>query len=110
MSRRLLVLFATLLPAAVVRAGQAADPAAAPAPAPAPAAAAAPTTQKEVTDLLERFVTWLHHFFPSIDDQVFHWIAFGVVFVATLLLRGVIRNVIFFYLKKLAAKTETESS
>ena len=74
----------------------------------APAAApAAPLAQKEVTDLLERFVTWLHHFFPNIDEGLFHWIACGVVFLAAVLLRHVITNVIFFYLKKLAAKTET---
>ena len=74
----------------------------------APAAApTAPLAQKEVTDLLERFVTWLHHFFPSIDEGLFHWIACGVVFLAAVLLRHVITNVIFFYLKKLAAKTET---
>ena len=74
----------------------------------APAAApAAPLAQKEVTDLLERFVTWLHHFFLNIDEGLFHWIACGVVFLAAVLLRHVITNVIFFYLKKLAAKTET---
>lgn len=72
-----------------------------------PADVAAPAAKGEATDLLERFVIWLHHFFPSIDDQLFHWIACGIVLLAAILLRHVITNVIFFYLKKLAAKTET---
>ena len=88
---------------------QADDTAATPAmPAATPAAVSVEkASQKEVTDLLERFVTWLHHFFPNIDDGLFHWIACGVVFVAAILLRHVITNVVFFYLKKLAEKTET---
>ena len=73
----------------------------------APTAPAPTGTSKEVTDLLERFVVWLHHFFPNIDESLFHWIACGVVFLAAILLRHVITNVIFFYLKKLAEKTET---
>jgi len=88
---------------------QAADIAAAPA-SPAAAPVAPPPVKaetKEVTDLLERFVSWLHHFFPGIGDELFHWIACGVVFFAAILLRHVITNVIFFYLKKLAEKTET---
>ncbi len=101
MTRRLFLVFSTLVPLAAVRA---ADPAPPPA---APAAASAPVAQKEVTDLLERFVVWLHHFFPNIDDQLFHYLACGVVLLAAILLRHVITNVIFFYLKKLAAKTET---
>ena len=96
-------LFARFVVGGFAAAARAADPAAAPAADPA----AKPGTQQEVTDLLERFVTWLHHYFPSIDDQLFHWIACGVVVLATILLRHVITNVIFFYLKKLAAKTET---
>ena len=99
MSRRLHLLVAALAPV-VARAADPAAPAAAPAPPPA-------TPRKEFTDLLGRFVNWLHHFFPTIDDGVFHWIACGVVLIAAILLRHVITNVIFHYLKKLAAKTET---
>jgi MscS family membrane protein len=73
----------------------------------APAVPPAKTETKEVTDLLERFVNWLHHFFPTIDDGLFHWMACGILFIAAILLRHIITNVIFFYLKKLAAKTET---
>lgn len=100
MSRRLPLLLATLLSVVTARAADRvlADASAVPAP---------PAAKKEVTDLLERFVVWLHHFFPSIDEQVFHYIACGIVFLAAILLRHVITNVIFFYLKKLAAKTET---
>lgn len=61
----------------------------------------------EATDLLERFVNWLHHFFPQIDDQLFHWIACLIIVLLAILLRHVITNIIFFYLKRLAAKTET---
>ncbi len=103
MIRRFFLLLSVIASLATLRAAE-------PVPAAAaaePAAAAGPTRQKEVTDLLERFVAWLHHFFPTIDDQLFHWIACGVVFVAAILLRRIITNVIFFYLKKLAAKTET---
>lgn len=80
------------------------------------AAEAAPVPEPEVapkqlateaTDLLERFVGWLHHFFPGIDDGLFHWIACGIVVVLAILLRRIITNVIFHYLKKLAEKTET---
>ncbi len=70
-------------------------------------AAAAPAAERRATDLLERFVVWLHHFFPGVEDQLFHWIACGIVLLAAILLRHVITNGIFFYLKKLAAKTET---
>jgi MscS family membrane protein len=62
---------------------------------------------EEATDLLERFVSWLHHFFPQIDDHLFHWIACGIIIVLAIVLRHVITNIIFFYLKKLAEKTET---
>ena len=98
MSRRLLLLPVSI---ALVLTARAADVAALPDAQPKAAA------QKEVTDLLERFVSWLHRFFPGIDDQLFHWIACGVVLLAAVLLRHVITNVIFHYLKKLAAKTET---
>jgi len=88
-----------LMPAALARAAEA-----------APAAASPPPVKietKEVADLLERFVIWLHHFFPNVDDGLFHWIACGAVFMAAILLRHVITNVIFHYLKKIAEKTET---
>ncbi len=80
---------------------------AAPATPPAPAAAPRSVVAAEATDLLERFVNWLHHFFPNIDDALFHWIACGIVIVLAILLRHIITNVIFHYLKKLAEKTET---
>jgi MscS family membrane protein len=72
--------------------------------------AAAPARSSVATkanDLLERFVNWLHGFFPNIDETLFHWIACLIVMVLAILLRHVITNVIFHYLKKLAAKTET---
>jgi len=72
----------------------------------APPAAAARQSRR-VVDLLERFVTWLHHFFPGIDDGLFHWLACGVVIVLAIVLRHVVTNIIFHYLKKLAARTET---
>ncbi|PTX91448.1 mechanosensitive ion channel family protein [Opitutus sp. ER46] len=59
------------------------------------------------TDLLERFVSWLHRFFPQVDDQLFHWIACGIIVLLAVVLRHLITNIIFFYLKKLASKTET---
>ena len=61
----------------------------------------------EATDYLERFVSWLHHFTPGIDEGLFHWIACGIVMLLAILLRHVITNIIFHYLKKLAEKTET---
>ena len=77
-----------------------------PVPAPEPVVTPKRLTA-EATDLLERFVTWLHHFFPAIDDALFHWIACGIIVLLAILLRHVITNVIFHYLKKLAEKTET---
>ena len=99
MSRRLFLLFVSLASAAAVRAADVA--------ASLPDTPVKPGASKEATDLLERFVIWLHHFFPGVDDQLFHYIACGVVLLAAILLRRVIRNVIFHYLKKLAAKTQT---
>ena len=55
---------------------------------------------REVTDLLERFVNSLHGFFPSIDQGLFHWIACGILFFAAILLRHIIANIIFHYLKE----------
>jgi MscS family membrane protein len=75
-------------------------------PAPDPAAGSKQLTA-EATNLLERFVSWLHHFFPGVDDALFHWIACGIVVVLAILLRRIITNIIFHYLKKLAEKTET---
>jgi MscS family membrane protein len=60
-----------------------------------------------VTDLLEQFVNWLHGFFRNTDETLFHWIACGILFFAAIVLRHIITNIIFFYLKKLAAKTQT---
>ena len=99
MSRRSLFFLLALCPSALLHAADA-PPASAP-------TATAPIAEKEVTDFLERFVSWLHHFFPNIDEGLFHWIACGIVFIAAILLRHVITNIVFHYLKKLAAKTET---
>lgn len=93
-----LALFVSLFTAAGAQTDQTADSA---------AAAAKTAAQREVTDVLERFVSWLHQFFPGIDDKLFHWIACGIVLLAAILLRHVITNVIFHYLKKIASKTET---
>ena len=71
------------------------------------AVAAARAVNREVPDLLERFVNWLHGFFPGINETMFHWIACAVLFLAAILLRHIITNIIFHYLKKMAAKTET---
>jgi len=103
--RSFLSLLATL-GAPVLALAQAAAPAA------DSAAAAAPVERKtviaaEATDILERFVSWLHHFTPGIDDDMFHYIACGIIVVLAILLRHVITNVIFHYLKRLASKTET---
>ena len=62
---------------------------------------------KEVTDLLEQVVGWLHHFFPGIESGLFHWLACGIIVVAAILLRRLVTNIIFNQLKKLAAKTES---
>ena len=103
MKIRRLLLFLSLLPGLPLRAETAA-----PAPALAPAAQSATVTiTTEATDFLERFVSWLHHFVPGIDEGLFHWIACGVVILLSIFLRHVITNIIFHYLKKLAEKTET---
>jgi MscS family membrane protein len=105
MSRRLIAFLAALLPFAAARA---ADAVAATPAAPAPSAAPASIRAREVTDFLERFVSWIHgRYFSGVDGQLFHWIACGVLLLAAVLLRNIIRNVIFHYLKKLAEKTET---
>ncbi len=72
--------------------------------APVPPGRSAP---REVTDLLERFVNWIHGFFPGVDERLFHWITCALLFLAAVLLRRFITNIIFLYLKKLASKTET---
>ena len=99
MSRLFLLVAALLGSGVIARAADAAAPAAQPAP--------VAKVSAEATDLLERFVGWLHGFFPGIDDQLFHWIACGIVFALAILLRRIITNIIFHYLKKLASKTET---
>lgn len=78
-------------------------------PAVEPARGPVPVVQpKDVTDLLERFVTWLHKYLlPNVDDGLFHWVACGVIFILAIVLRRIITNVIFYYLKKMAEKTET---
>ncbi len=73
----------------------------------APSARTPGAVTAEANDLLESFVTWLHHFFPQVDDRLFHWIACLIVIVLAIVLRHVITNIIFHYLKKLAEKTET---
>jgi MscS family membrane protein len=102
------ILLSALIGLAVATAARAAETAvnAAPFAAAVPEASARATSQ-EVTDLLERFVNWLHQFFPNIDDGLFHWIACAVLFFAAILLRHIITNIIFHYLKRLASKTET---
>ena len=90
----------------VAASARAAETAASAAAAPGPEGRMKATSQ-EVTDLLERFVNWLHQFFPTVDDGLFHWIACGVLFLAAILLRHIITNIIFHYLKRLASKTET---
>jgi MscS family membrane protein len=107
--RRLLPILPALT-AAVAASAQA--PVAAPAPAATAAAGEAvakvkPTLATGATDILERFVGWLHHFFPGIDEALFHWIACGIVVLLAVLLRHVITDIIFHYLKKLAEKTES---
>ncbi len=106
MFRRPFLFLSALMSVAALRA---ADPVPTPSPAAIPAATpAASAKAREVTDLLERFVSWLHaRYFPSLDDQLFHYLACGVLLLAAILLRHIITNVIFFYLKKLAEKTET---
>ncbi len=73
--------------------------------------ASTPRTSKavstEITDLLERFVNWLHHFCPDIDDGLFHWLACGIIIIAAILLRHIITDIIFNRLKKLASKAES---
>ncbi|MBI5770132.1 MAG: mechanosensitive ion channel family protein [Verrucomicrobia bacterium] len=99
---RLCLIFTVLLGS--LTAARAADEAAAPAASRAPVNSVA----TGATDLLERFVNWLHEsYFPTTNDHLVHWVACGILFFLAILLRKIITNVIFFYLKKLAAKTET---
>ena len=65
------------------------------------------TIASEVSVLMERFVHWMHGFFPGIGERAFHWIACGVLLVAAILLRRFLTNIIFFYLKKFAASTQS---
>jgi len=86
-----------------------AAPGAPPAPAAAPAGGASAAALSASTDVLEHFVDWLQlRLFPDGGhSELIHWIACGVLFLAAILLRHVVTNFIFFWLKKLAAKTET---
>ncbi|MFI5337147.1 MAG: mechanosensitive ion channel family protein [Opitutales bacterium] len=73
----------------------------------APATPGGPAISTEATDVVERFVNWLHHFTPEIDEGLFHWIACVLIILLAVLLRHVITDIIFHYLKKLAARTES---
>ena len=80
--------------------------------APAPAAlpvATPPAAETAANDILEHFVDWLQlRFFPDgSHGELVHGIAFGVLLLAAILLRRFITNIIFSWLKRLAAKTET---
>jgi MscS family membrane protein len=90
-------------------AAAAAAPVAAPAPAGAPAGSASAAALNASTDVLEHFVDWLQlRIFPDgSHGELVHWIACGVLFLAAVLLRHVVTNFLFFWLKKLASKTET---
>ncbi len=75
----------------------------------APATAGGTKATAHPAQLLERFVDWLQGFFlpPGSDIEVFHLIACGVLLLAAILLRRVITNFLFRWLKKFAARTET---
>ena len=72
-------------------------------------AAGATDTMQPANDVLEHFVDWLQaQIFPDgAHSELVHWIACGVLFVAAILLRRVVTNIIFRGLKKLAERTET---
>jgi MscS family membrane protein len=96
-----------LAQAATPASADAAPAALAPAAAPAVAPAAAP--HLPANDVLEHFVDWLQlRIFPDGSHSgLIHWIACGLLFLAAILLRRAVTNVIFRALKRLAAKTET---
>ena len=101
LSARCLPAFA-LLPAMAAAAPALAPAAAAPVPAP-------PAAEAVATDILEHFVDWLQlRIFPDgSHGELVHGIACGVLLLAAILLRRFITNIIFRWLKRLAAKTET---
>jgi MscS family membrane protein len=66
-----------------------------------------PRAGDEVSDWLERCVNWLHGLFPAFDLMLFHWLVCGILFCAAIMLRRAITNFLFYYLRKLAAQTET---
>jgi len=92
-----------LLPA-MAAAALASAPVATPVPVPAP-----PAAETVATDILEHFVDWLQlRIFPDgSHGELVHGIACGVLLLAAILLRRFITNIIFSWLKRLAAKTET---
>ncbi len=76
------------------------------------AAAVAVSTARTIPrppDLLEHIVDSILDLFnvQSSGNTTAHWVIFAVLLVGALLLRRVVTGVIFHYLKKLAAKTET---
>jgi len=81
---------------------------AADAPPPASVAEAAPAAPAAF-DVLARFADGLEHrIFPGgTDSHYVHWLTFGLLLLAAILLRRVVAHVIFKWLRRLAAKTET---
>jgi MscS family membrane protein len=78
-------------------------------PAPAPVTVAPAAAQTAARDILEHFVDGLQlRIFPDgSHGELIHGIACGVLLLAAVLLRRFITNIIFSWLKRLAAKTET---
>ncbi|HZL47190.1 MAG TPA: mechanosensitive ion channel family protein [Opitutaceae bacterium] len=72
-------------------------------------AAESASTLQPANDILEHFVDWLQwRIFPDgAHSDLIHWIACGGLFLAAILLRRVVTNIIFRGLKKLSEKTET---
>lgn len=66
-------------------------------------------TAPRAPDLLEHIVDSILDLFnvQSSGNTTAHWVIFAVLLIGALLLRRVVTGVIFHYLKKLAAKTET---
>ena len=72
-------------------------------------AAATTDTLQPANDVLEHFVDWLQlQIFPDgAHSDLVHWIACGILVLASILLRRAVTNIIFRGLKKLAERTET---
>jgi MscS family membrane protein len=72
-------------------------------------AAPAPPASPAAFDLLAHFADGLERrIFPGgTESHYVHWMTCGVIILATILLRRVIAHVIFKWLRRLAAKTET---